>query len=546
MKNFYLFFCLLFLSQQIFSQSPRQVVDLTAGIGSTFTDKDDRILGVVAETKILFQIQFNENRKEIWGSDGRTSGTVKLLDLGSATLQAEIPYENGLLLIIRRGQGSEIWSSDGSVTGTRMLFSTPAPLFFPVVLKNVLYYASSSGSFFGDTDVLFALSLVGPKYEAKNIYGFEELYGIRQLKALPDRLIGIGSVEGMGQYLFSSDGTKAGTKIFYQLNPGKPSTFSDPLYSTAVGNKLFFFYLTNFNGLYVTDGTSSGTKLLGRYKEQIFGRSYLEPRSFFSWEGKFFYAADTLSADRFSSEILNVSDGTLPGTHRIVFGEEEFTKPQWFTPYKGELYFKAYGDFDIEYICVTKGTAKSTFISVDHYKLGEGGSFGGDGLCVFQDSLFFSAYRREVGIELWYSNGFTQGTKKRDLWLGKSDSWPQQLTVAGNKLFFTALSEFNGRELWVYDPKGSLISSTTVPTLRANLTLAPNPAQSSVQVQVEADDQLDELIVYDFLGRTQFKTKVNGQFFTSTIDVSTWPKGLYLLELWGNNGARKTEKLMVR
>lgn len=542
--NILLFFYLL-ISLQLSAQAPRQVLDITPGAASTFTDANDRMLGVVAGSKILFLIHYSNTRKEIWVSDGGQAGTQKLLDLEGAILQSVIPYQKGLLLIAQRNSKSEIWFSDGSQSGTRLLFETPQTLYLPVLYKDALYYASKIGDLFGTRNGLYALPLNAAKYEANRIYEFEDLFGIRQLIALPNRLIGIASVTGQGQQLFSSDGTRAGTKPYFQIEAGTPNSPGSPIYATPLDNKLLFFYQTTFNGLYSTDGTAAGTKLLGRYKEHIFQKPYLETRTFFSWEGKFYFSADTLSSDPFSSEVLNVTDGTPTATRRIIPSSEVYFKPTWFTPYKGALYFRANNDFGIEYLCVTKGTRSTTGIAVDHFALGEGGSFGGDYISVFRDSLFFSAYRREVGIELWRSNGLTRGTKNLDLLPGRTDSWPQQLMVAGDKLFFTAISAL-GRELWVYDPLGTTTAAPVVSTLEAKLSLAPNPVSTRLHIQAESAEILDRFAVYDLLGRPQLQRKLNSQSITENIDLATWPKGLYTLELWGKNGARKVEKFIVQ
>ena len=363
------------------------------------------------------------------------------------------------------------------------------------------------------------------------------------MAALPDRLIGVGSIQGQGQQLFSSDGTTAGTKPYYQLNPGIPANLSDPIYATPLGNKLLFFYETKVNGLYVTDGTAAGTKLLGQYRNQSFFKPYLEKRSFFSWEGKFYFTADTLSNNSFTSETLHVSDGTPGGTHQLTFKEGVFTKPEWFTPYKGKLYFKAYSEFDLEYVCVTQGTAESTKIAVDHFQLGEGGSFGGNYLCVFQDSLFFSASRNEVGLELWRSNGQTNGTNKLDLLPGKTSGWPQQLTIAGEKLFFTAFtSPAQGRELWVYDPKKTLTATQSAPELKAQISLAPNPASDFLYIQAESEEPFRQLMVYDALGRRQYELPLEGLTLNQSLGIANWPAGLYTLELWSARGSRKLVK----
>lgn len=69
------------------------------------------------------------------------------------------------------------------------------------------------------------------------------------------------------------------------------------------------------------------------------------------------------------------------------------------------------------------------------------------------DSIFyFTATDGINGIELWRSNGTSQGTSMvKDINPGSVNSRPERLTVFGNKLLFFATSDTFGLELWTSD-----------------------------------------------------------------------------------------------
>jgi ELWxxDGT repeat protein len=63
--------------------------------------------------------------------------------------------------------------------------------------------------------------------------------------------------------------------------------------------------------------------------------------------------------------------------------------------------------------------------------------------------LYFTATDGEHGLELWTSDGTTEGTRMvQDILPGSVSSWPQDLAAADGNLFFTADDGEHGRELW--------------------------------------------------------------------------------------------------
>jgi ELWxxDGT repeat protein len=63
--------------------------------------------------------------------------------------------------------------------------------------------------------------------------------------------------------------------------------------------------------------------------------------------------------------------------------------------------------------------------------------------------VYFRGFDPEHGAEPWISDGTNGGTHLlTDLYPGTKGSDPQDLTAAGNHLFFSAETPDRGRELW--------------------------------------------------------------------------------------------------
>lgn len=80
-----------------------------------------------------------------------------------------------------------------------------------------------------------------------------------------------------------------------------------------------------------------------------------------------------------------------------------------------------------------------------------------ENLITFRDRLYFSAITEENGRELWVSDGTAIGTFLfKDIstpsLLGQdTNSNPSNFVVYNNKLYFSAFDETNGNELWETD-----------------------------------------------------------------------------------------------
>ncbi len=125
-----------------------------------------------------------------------------------------------------------------------------------------------------------------------------------------------------GRELWFSDGTKGGTRLITDLEPGEGS--SEPKDITPIGHGQFLFTAavgSRGRALYVTDGTAQGTALLVDAQDPSSSESYLNltrvaDRGFFLVRSEDRPVAGDASAETVNADLW-VTDGT-PGGTRLV------------------------------------------------------------------------------------------------------------------------------------------------------------------------------------------------------------------------------------
>jgi MYXO-CTERM domain-containing protein len=194
-----------------------------------------------------------------------------------------------------------------------------------------------------------------------------------------------------------SDGTPAGTVQLEDAWLGPDA--SAPGDFTVAGDRLFFsaavgdFRTQLGGGLFVSDGTPGGTRLVRRVPELD---------NLAAVGSNVFFSAQDSSGFGFA---LWKSDGTFEGTVQVK----------------------------------SLGGANSSFAPVSE-------------LTAVGNTLFLTVYQNATGGELWKSDGTEEGTVLvKDVRLETASSSPQQLTAVGSTLFFVADDGVSGGELWKSD-----------------------------------------------------------------------------------------------
>ncbi len=233
--------------------------------------------------------------------------------------------------------------------------------------------------------------------------------------------------------ILSSDGTSSGTVTVFEF-PQSSQTNLDSL--DIVNNRLFFSRSNagNQTGLWVTDGTSSGTVLIS--DGTIAGGINLNGQLVFNRNGE-----------------LWRSDGTTSGTVLLAdLNAAATSNPGAFVNIGGTAYFVANDGFNGQELWKTDGTSSGTVLVAD---INATGSSNPSQLLNVNGTLFFTADDGVNGVELWKSNGTNSGTTLlRNIHASGSAS-PNQLVTVGNRLYFSADDGVNGRELWTSDGTSS-------------------------------------------------------------------------------------------
>ncbi|HEY1016986.1 MAG TPA: ELWxxDGT repeat protein [Herpetosiphonaceae bacterium] len=224
---------------------------------------------------------------------------------------------------------------------------------------------------------------------------FDPPQSLVDLTALGERVFFTRCDDAHGCELWASDGTAAGTRLFYDFAPGPASSW--PMRLTAAGDKLYVSVAVSAaEGLWVTDGTEQGTSQLTGTAESIL----------------------------------------FPPNGLTAAGER--------------LFFTLYDQTSGHELWLTEGTSATTRLVKDIVPGPEPATISE--LTVVSDTLYFRASDNVHGPELWRSDGTEQGTRMvADLIPGNDAAFPDHLTAAGAGLFFTAYDSPDPAGLWYSD-----------------------------------------------------------------------------------------------
>ena len=265
--------------------------------------------------------------------------------------------------------------------------------------------------------------------------------------------------DGSNRELYVSDGTSEGTKVLADINSGNYG--SSPYNFTELNGKLYFVASDGTSGreLYVTDGTSEGTSLAVNLSPDS-NRSYFGDITKFN--DKLYFAVNSSNDNGSSEETFYVSDGTQEGTQVIEDIDSSFVyflRSGVFrsfssdsAEFNGKLYFRSEVSSGNGELYVTDGTAEGTKLVKDINRDSNSGS-SPSGFTEFNGKLYFSANNDTSDNELFVTDGTAEGTKLvKDINPGGSSSFPNDFTEFNGKLYFSAFDGSSaGSELYVTD-----------------------------------------------------------------------------------------------
>ena len=428
------------------------VQDIRPGVASAFLGilPDRRSAPITLEVlgnQLLFSADDGVRGFELWRSDGTPQGTVRVLDINTSTSYGghAAPDEmhstgSSVFFTAVNSSGRELWISDGTTTGTTQIGpggSNPDRLFLD---GTRLYYRAvdpaagrepwtSDGTPLGTT----LLRDVAPGRVGSDVRGFARSPTGRVLFAANDGVV--------GSELWETDGTRANTRLLddiYNPLPGSTQGSNVGHLITAVGSTYFVAQDGQQPGLWRTDGTVAGTRLVRQLDVTGYSGAHLAIHD----NRLFFNAQSGAGAE------LWVTDGTSAGTRMVldIRPGPGHGDPRQLRSVGGSLFFSADNGATGRELWVSDGTSAGTRLLRD---IRAQGSSNPIELTALGNVVLFQAYDDTVGAELWRSDGTPAGTYLvTDLRTGSQgrtpwSAQPHELTRLGNLVYFIANDQPN-------------------------------------------------------------------------------------------------------
>jgi ELWxxDGT repeat protein len=397
----------------------------------------------------LFEGKDSNGKSVMWVTNGATAGTYELMggpgaDAKKGYQPTDITEFDGQIFFngVNAHDADTLWVSDGTAGGTHQVTGIAGtspqragayvglnPYDMTTFDNEVLFDGSDSptglqalwvsdGTAAGTHEVQ-GIAGVGSK-QAGNYYGLEP----SDMTVFNDEVLFRGADFPSGQQqLWVTDGTAADTHEVQGIagaNTGMRGL--DPAYITVFGNEALFNGIDSnrSSGLWVTDGTGAGTHELTGIVG-VNGGGMGNPSDMTVFDGEVLFRAINTQTNM---QNLWVTDGTAAGTHELhtsvgfsrVFGTG--LDPSDLTVFNGEVLFAGanhkpgdggLGNGPGEGLWVTDGTAAGTQELTGIAGVSRQGLNPTD-LTVVGNRVFFSGDDSSGNTGLWVTNGTAQGT----------------------------------------------------------------------------------------------------------------------------------------
>ena len=299
------------------------------------------------------------------------------------------------------------------------------------------------------------------------------------------------AVDGAGEQLWVTDGTSAGTRLVKNLYPGAAGTSQyGPYFVPLAANGIVYFTanqeVDDGNGLVIwkTDGTANGTMPL-----LIPSQSTPSYQTAVQVDGTlyFFSATDTI----FDYDLWK-TDGTSSGS--IDLAEAGPNTELEAVRVGGTIFFAASDDVHGLELWKTDGTKTGTALVKDIIPGAEGSlSSTPFDYAVANGKLFFTADDGTFGTQLWKSDGTAFGTTQLTSGFYNNSNntilnGKTYFATAGGNVYFTAIDETVSQALWRSD--GTPAGTSLILSPRGDYNDDGQDDQQSISLLTEANGRL--------------------------------------------------------
>ena len=361
---------------------------------------------------------------------------------------------------------------------------------------NLAYFTADTLNSQGGQQVSLWLSSGGTLNSTTRLADFAQGTTLKEFTAVGTQLYFTANTVASGTELWTSDGTKVGTKQVVDLNPGAGS--SNPTELTAVGNNLFFYSdipsgssAPNIQRLYVLKpGVATPQQLTSSLDAEVTGgilkakfggtRSFTEVND----DSLYFAATDANNAKELFRASVDGAGNVSLGEMILKNGAGDGSNPT-------ELLEVTDGGTSKLYLIADTTAGFGEVVRIDQFN---GGAYDANNFTIFNlngagdasasqltyisqtKQLYFSALNSSTGQELYRVDTVAapaDGTNPvlvKDINSGTSGSNPGKLTNVGGKLVFVAndgtgdASTRDSTNLWVADSTGAYKMSTLTST----------------------------------------------------------------------------------
>ena len=442
--------------------------------------------------QLYFMGSYNDSTEQLFLTDGTEEGTHWLYDVDpeGKELYHMLTASGGILYFrtYRPNIYTELWVTDGVTGHTHMVddicVNIPGNPDELTDLNGSLVFAATNCVHSGNT-----LYRTDGLYGSIGLLGGDHVWGLTRID---DQIYFVSTFEGYGGELSVSDGLTPGIGRLTDINPGD---YSAEIYHLTKLDSLILFRATEPDHgaeLWSYNPQTGNARLVKDINPGPNNSSF--PDQLIAFKGKLFFNAN----DGVHGNELWVSDGTQEGTYMLKNIWEET------------------GDY------LSHGYPQDFFAT--------------------EDLLFFIANDGIHGVELWQTDGTSDGTKMTaDIWPRYDESsYPQFFAVAGDYLIFNAW--YSKRTLFRLNlHPGSTVG--VVPESELPLFhMYPNPAHSSIIIEPVSGAGFRYTIL-DISGREMMSGLIP-QGDRTRLDLSTLTPGLYFMKA-ETGSVQKIEKFTI-
>ena len=496
----------------------------------------------------------------LWKTDGTANGTVLVKDISPILyMQGSLsggPFcwyfreLNGQFVFITNDltHGQELWITDGTSVGTNLLKDINTDINYNLGASQIRELVKSNGKVFftadnptygrelwvtdgttSGTNVLDLQTIFGSPSSASNSSSPKGLYSFNNELYFIDQ----------AGVLYKTDGTISGTVLL-----GNPSSANEPLvqpqmvlsndfsidkYFTEMGGKLYFKGEGVSPGvhLWMTDGTALGTQLV--HPNASSNTSFQVYGDIAVFNNQLIFGGfDTNPPAR---DGLYMSDGTPNGLTTVMKSQKWFNvwaNPKYFKNYNGRAYFSAgQKNGPLSTLWTTDGTPNGTYEVIDSTILVEAPPI------VYNNRMYF---RSQGGSTFWESAGDSTNTKA--LRPMGDTSTNTEISFCSRYPLDDDFVEYNGTLIfsnnWLntgFEPWKLSTFPLKILTYERNdvdFTIYPNPAKSGLKIKTE--EEIEKIILFDISGKRILSMQ------HKSLDVSQLSNGTYILKVHTSTG----------